>query len=205
MSKKTRSDAWGEDLPEETRWELYALTKPPTDAEREEGRVHLRSFRGDVLPYLKRAGLAAPGCTGWYRFLGRMREAEAAKAIISVETSKRIAQGIVRADVDARLAADMMTALSVDAASKGNDEAAKILADSAAKYHAAALGAKRLRLDAERQRTAEAKLRLDREKFEFSAAKAAMEKAAEIKGIAADGGLSADEKIARVRAALFGV
>ena len=26
---KTRSDAWGEDLPEETRWEIYGFTKPP--------------------------------------------------------------------------------------------------------------------------------------------------------------------------------
>lgn len=205
MRHKTHSNAWGEDLPEQTRWELYALTKPPTEAEREAGRAWLRDFRADVLPHLKAAGIPSPGQSAWYRFLGRMREAEAAKAIISVETSKRIAQGIVRADVDARLAADMMTALSVDAASKGNDEAAKILADSAAKYHAAALGAQKLRLDEKRQRTAEEQLRLAREKFEFDAAKAAMEKASQIKAVAGDDSLGADEKIARVRAALFGV
>ncbi len=176
---KTRTDAWGEDLPEDTRWELYALTKAPTDEEREAGRAWLRDFRRDVLPWLSLQGHVAPSQSAWYRFLGRMREAEAAKTIIGVETSKRIAQGIVEADVDARLAADMMTALSVDAAAKGNDEAAKILADSAAKYHAAAQGAERLKLDAARQRTADEQLKLAREKFEAAerrenAAKAAM-------------------------------
>lgn len=185
MRHKTHSNAWGEDLPEQTRWELYALTKPPTEAEREAGRAWLRDFRADVLPHLAAAGLAAPGRSAWYRFLGRMREAEAAKAIISVETSKRIAQGIVRADVDARLAADMMTALSVDAASKGNDEAAKILADSAAKYHAAALGAQKLRLDEKRQRTAEETLRLAREKFE--AAEKRLAQMAEVADAAREG------------------
>ena len=164
MSRKTNSNAWGEDLPEDTRWEIYALTKPPTEEEREAGRAGLRDFRADVLPWLSLQG--APSRAAWYRFLGRMREAEAAKTIIGVETSKRIAQGIVRADVDARLAAEMMTALSVDAAARGNGEAAKILADSAAKYHAAARDAERLRLDAARQKTAEGQLRLAREKFE---------------------------------------
>lgn len=194
MRHKTHSNAWGEDLPEDVRWELYALTKPPTEAEKEAGRPWLRDYRADVLPHLAAAGLAAPGRSAWYRFLGRMREAEAAKAIISVETSKRIAQGIVRADVDARLAADMMTALSVDAAAKGNDEAAKILADSAAKYHAAALGTEKLRLDEKRQRTAEEQLRLAREKFEAAerredAARAAL----------GDTKLTDEDKIARMK------
>ena len=166
MSRKIHSNAWGEALPEADRWALYALTKPPTDAEREAGRAWLRDFRADVLPHLARAGIPAPSQAAWYRFLGRMREAEAAKTVIGVETSKRIAQGIVRADVDPRLAADMFTALSVDAAARGNGDAAKILADAAAKYHAAALGNAKLRLDAERQRTAEGQLALAREKFE---------------------------------------
>lgn len=205
MKHKTHSNAFGENLPDETRRELYALTKPPTEAEKEAGRPWLRDFRRDVVPHLKKAGIAAPGMTAWYRFLGRMRLEEAAQIAISVETAKRIAQGVVRADVDPKLAAEMFTGLSVDAATQGNDEAAKMLADSAAKYHAAALGAEKLKLDAARQRTAEESLRLSREKFEFDAAKAAMEQAAKIKGIAGDDSLGADEKIARVRAALFGV
>ena len=179
MARKVNSNAWGEDLPEETRRQLYAYTKPPTDEEREGGRPWLRDFFEDVRPWLSLQGIVEPSRSAWYRFLGRMREAEAAKTIIGVETSKRIAQGIVKADVDARLAAEMMTALSVDAAARGNGEAAKILADSAAKYHAAAQGAERLRLDAARQRTAEEQLKLAREKFEAAerrenAAKAAL-------------------------------
>ena len=205
MNHKVHSNAFGENLPEETRWELYALTKPPTEAEREAGRPWLRDFRRDVVPHLKKAGIAAPGMTAWYRFLGRMRLTEAAQIAISVETAKRIAQGVVRADVNPALAAEMFTGLSVDAATQGNDEAAKMLADSAAKYHAAATAAAKLRLDEKRQRTAEETLRLAREKFEFDAAKAAMEKAAQIKAVAGDDSLGADEKIARVRAALFGV
>ena len=194
MSRKTNSNAWGEDLPEDTRWEIYALTKPPTEEEREAGRVWLRDFRADVLPWLSLQGYVAPSQAAWYRFLGRMREAEAAKTIIGVETSKRIAQGIVRADVDARLAAEMMTALSVDAAARGNGEAAKILADSAAKYHAAAQGAERLRLDAARQRTAEEQLKLAREKFE-----AAERRENAAKGAIADAKLTDEQRMAKLR------
>ncbi|MBR1608628.1 MAG: hypothetical protein IJ678_03315 [Kiritimatiellae bacterium] len=194
MSRKTRSDAWGENLPEDVRWDIYALTKAPTQEQREAGRPWLRDYRADVLPYLRAAGLAAPGRSGWYLFIGRMREEEASRTIASVESSKRIAQGIVRANVDPKLAADMMTSLSVDAAAKGNDEAAKILADSAAKYHAAALGAEKLRLDEARQRTAEAQLQLAREKFE-----AAQRREDAAKAALGDTKLTDEDKIARMK------
>jgi hypothetical protein len=49
------------------------------------------------------------------------------------------------------------------------------------------------------------KLKLDRAKFEFDAAKRAMEEAAKIKTIAADGALNSEEKIQRVRQVLFGI
>ena len=114
-----------------------------------------------------------------------MRLEEAAQIAISVETAKRIAQGVVRADVDPKLAAEMFTGLSVDAATQGNDEAAKMLADSAAKYHAAALGAEKLKLDAARQRTAEESLRLSREKFE--AAEKRLAQMAEVADAAREG------------------
>lgn len=200
MSRKTNSNAWGEDLPEDTRWEIYALTKPPTEEERETGRAWLRDFRADVLPWLSLQGYVAPSRAAWYRFLGRMREAEAAKTIIGVETSKRIAQGVVRADIDARLAAEMMTALSVDAAARGNGEAAKILADSAAKYHAAAQGAERLRLDAARQKTAEGQLRLAREKFEAAEKRLAAVQEA-VKSAKATGGGLSEETLRKIEEA----
>ena len=200
MSLKVNSNAWGEDLPAETRWGIYALTKPPTDEERAAGRPWLRRFPEDVRPWLSLQGIVEPSMSAWYRFLGRMREEEAAKTIIGVETSKRIARGIVRADVDARLAADMMTALSVDAAAKGNDEAAKILADSAAKYHAAAQGAERLRLDAARQKTAEAQLRLAREKFEAAERRLVAVQEA-VKSAKATGGGLSEETLRKIEEA----
>jgi len=162
----TRSDAWEAKLPAETAKELYRLTKCPTEEEAKAGRPWLRDFDRDVLPYLSLQGIVAPSRAGWYRFLGRMREDEAAQTIISVETSKRIAQGIQSAEIDYRLAADMMTALSIDAAAKGNGEAAKILGVTAAKYAKAALGEEKLKLDAARQKTADEQLKLAREKFE---------------------------------------
>ena len=191
---KTRTDAWGMDLPEETRWELHALTKAPTEEEREAGRPWLRDFRRDVLPHLAARGIPAPSQSSWYRFLGRMREEEAARTVIRVETARRIARGIEAADIDPALAAGTLTALSVDAAADGNFKVATVLAGAAAKYHAAAQGAERLRLEAARQRTAEEQLRLAREKFEAaerreSAAKAAVK----------DEKISDEERMARLR------
>ena len=189
----TRSDAWEAQLPADTAKELYRLTKPPTEEERKAGRPYLRDFDRDVLPYLSLQGIVAPSRAGWYRFLGRMREQEAAETIISVETSRRIARGIQEVSVDYRLAADMMTSLSVDAATKGNGEAAKILGYTAAKYAKAALGEEKLKLDAARQRTADEQLKLAREKFE--AAEKRLERVAEIAD-AARGGKVDPEKVA---------
>lgn len=190
---KTRTDAWETNLPEEVRWELYALTKAPSEEEREAGRAWLRDYRNDVLPYLASRGLAAPSRSAWYRFLGRMREEEAARTVIRVETARRIAQGIERADIDPALAANALTALSVDAAADGNLKVSTVLAGAAAKFHAAAQGAERLRLEAMRQRTAEEQLRLAREKFE--AAEKRLAQMAEVAD-AARGGKVDPEKVA---------
>jgi hypothetical protein len=168
--KKLRTDAWEAQLSEDVRQQLYAYTKPPTKEEAEAGRPHLANFERDVLPWLSLQGIPAPQRSTWYRFVGRMeaqeREDRAARTIISVGTARKIAVGTAKAKIDPRLAADFLTALSVDAAAKQNEEAMKILADAASKYHAAALGAEKLKLDAARQRTADEQLKLAREKFE---------------------------------------
>ena len=59
-------------------------------------------------------------------------------------------------------------------------------------------------LKARAQATKEDQLKLAREKFEFDAAKRAMELAAEINTVAGDDSLDDDEKIQKVREALFG-
>ena len=113
-----RNDAWEAQLPADTAKELYRLTKPPTKEEVEAGRPYLRDFDRDVLPYLSLHGIVAPSHATWFRFKHRMRMDEAAATIISVEASKRIAQGITASKIDPQLAADMMTSLSVDEAAK---------------------------------------------------------------------------------------
>ena len=198
MQTKLRSDAWEAALTAETRQELYRLTKPRAEGEPED-RPWLRDFDRDVLPYLSLQGIVAPGRSSWYRFLGRMREEEAAKTIISVETSKRIAQGIQAADIDYRLAADMMTSLSVDAAVKGNEVAAKIFGLTASKYAKASQGEEKLKLEAARQKTADAQLKLAREKFE-----AAERRENAAKGAIADTKLTDEERVAKIKS-IFGM
>ena len=179
----TRSDAWEAQLPAETAKELYRLTKCPTEEEAKAGRPWLRDYDRDVLPYLSLQGIVAPSRAGWYRFLGRMREDEAAQTVIGVETSKRIAQGITAAKIDPQLAADMMTSLAVDEAAKPyeqrNEKVMQIFASAAAMFANAAQRDRELQLKADKGRRDDEALKLAREKFEAAerrenAAKAAL-------------------------------
>ena len=190
--KKTHSNAWGEDLPEDTRRQLYAYTKPLTEEEREGGRdgarpsprPWLRDFDRDVLPWLSLQGIVAPSRAGWYRFLGRMREQAAARTIIGLETSKRIAQGMADSGVDPRLASDVMSSLAVDEAAKPeeerNEKVMGIFASAAALFRTTDQRERELKLKAAAQQTKDEQLKLAREKFEAaerreSAAKSALD------------------------------
>ena len=165
-----RSDAWEAQLPADTAKELYALTKPPTEEERQAGRPYLRDFDRDVLPYLSLHGIVAPSHATWFRFKHRMRMDEAAETVISVETSKRIAQGITASKIDPQLAADMMTSLSVDEAAKPdgerNEKVMQIFASAAAMFKSAEQRDRELALKAAAQQTKDEQLKLAREKFE---------------------------------------
>jgi len=169
-SRNTRSDAWEAQLPAETAKELYRLTKCPTGEEAKAGRPWLRDYDRDVLPYLSLHGIVAPSHATWFRFRHRMREDEAAQTVISVETSKRIAQGITAAKIDQQLAADMMTSLSVDEAAKPpeerNEKVMQIFASAAAMFASAAQRDKELQLKADKGRRDDEALKLAREKFE---------------------------------------
>ena len=192
-----RSDAWEAQLPSETAKELYALTKCPTEEEAKAGRPWLRNFDRDVLPYLSLHGIVAPSCAGWYRFKNRMRMDEAAQTVISVETSKRIAQGITAAKIDPQLASDMMTSLSVDEATKPdgerNEKVMQIFASAAAMFANAAQRDRELALKAAKGRRDDEALKLAREKFE--AAEKRLERVAEIAD-AARGGKVDTSKVA---------
>ena len=162
-----RNDAWEAQLPADTAKELYRLTKCPTEEEAKAGRPWLRDFDRDVLPYLSLHGIVAPGRATWFRFKHRMRMDEAAATIISVEASKRIAQGITASKIDPQLAADMMTSLSVDEAAKPdgerNEKVMQIFASAAAMFKSAE---QQLALKAAAQQTKDEQLKLAREKFE---------------------------------------
>ena len=166
----TRSDAWEAQLPAETAKELYRLTKCPTEEEAKAGRPWLRDFDRDVLPYLSLHGIVAPSHATWFRFKHRMRMDEAAATIISVEASKRIAQGITASKIDPQLAADMMTSLSVDEAAKPdgerNEKVMQIFASAAAMFKSAEQRDRELALKAAAQQTKDEQLKLAREKFE---------------------------------------
>lgn len=203
MSNKVRSDAWGEDLPEETRRQLYAYTKPPTAEENKSGRPWLKRYHEDVLPYLSLQGIPAPSAAGWYRFLGRMRCEAAAQTVISVETSKRIAQGVADSRVDARLAADMMTSLAVDEATKAegerNEKVMQIFASAAAMFKNADQRERELKLKAAAQQTKDEQLKLAREKFE-----AAEKRLKAVQGAVDAQQLTDAERVAKIKS-IFGM
>lgn len=194
----TRSDAWEAQLPAETAKELYRLTKCPTEEEAKNGRPWLRDFDRDVLPYLSLHGIVAPSHATWFRFKHRMRMDEAAETVISVETSKRIAQGVTAAKIDQQLAADMMTSLSVDEAAKPpeerNEKVMQIFASAAAMFASAAQRDRELQLKADKGRRDDEALKLAREKFE-----AAERRENAAKATVADNKLSDEERMAKLR------
>ena len=198
-----RSDAWEAQLPAGTAQELYRLTKPPTKEEAEAGRPWLRDFDRDVLPYLSLHGIVAPSHATWFRFKHRMRMDEAAETVISVETSKRIAQGITAAKIDPQLAADMMTSLSVDEAAKPdgerNEKVMQIFASAAAMFKTAEQRDRELALKAAAQSTKDEQLKLAREKFE-----AAERRLAAVQGAVDEPKLTDAERVAKIKS-IFGM
>ena len=200
---KTRSDAWGEDLSEETRWEIYGFTKPPREGD-DASRPHLKSYE-DAREHAAARGITPPSRAGWYRFLARMRKAEHLRLVYRVQGAGETAADLAReAGITDATAAEAFRALSVNAAMDGDDKGAALYANAAAKFRDATLKSSEITLRERAQETKDEQLRLEREKFEYNAAKKAMEFAAEIKTVAADDGLDDDEKIQKVREALFG-
>ena len=198
-----RSDAWEAQLPADTAKELYRLTKPPTADERKAGRPYLRDFDRDVLPYLSLHGIVAPSHATWFRFKHRMRMDEAAATIISVEASKRIAQGITASGIDPQLAADMMTSLSVDEAAKPdgerNEKVMQIFASAAAMFKTAEQRDRELALKAAAQETKDEQLKLAREKFE-----AAEKRLNAVQGAVDAPQLTDAERVAKIKS-IFGM
>ena len=83
---KERIDAWGADLADDVRWEIYDSSKG-------------LAWPKGVADRLEAMGIShLPSRAGWYRFLARMRKADAARRI------EKIAQSVAEAQAVAELA-----------------------------------------------------------------------------------------------------
>lgn len=189
-----RSDSWAATLDEEQRWALYYKAR---------GLKWNEAAAWAVKEY----GIESPSRSAFYRFLDAMRKDESAHRLEQAKTAAleaaALAKGVALSDKETEEAYKRM---AVELALRtGSAKEAQRFMQMAGQLAEGRLKREELSLKERAQETKDSALALAREKFEFDAAKSAMAKAAEIKSISADDSLAADEKIARVRAALFGI
>ena len=191
--RNVRTDSWASSLTEEQSWQLYYKSRALKWNEAADWAV-------------KEYGVEAPSRTAFYAWLAHMRVMESAHRLEQAATAAAEAAALAKTQTsdEAQIAAYKAMATELALRTGSAKEAEKFI-QMAATLADKRLKAAELKLKDRAQQTKDETLRLAREKFEFDAAKAAMAKAAEIKSISADDSLAADEKIARVRAALFGV
>lgn len=155
IEPKTRSDAWGADLPDKLQWDCYDLAKA----------LH---WPAEVLDRLEALGVERlPTRASWYRFLTRMRKADAARRIEKIAQSVAEAQAVanghgIRDDVFV----ETLKALAIDKALTGEVDSASRLASAAASIRGGAQRERELELRDAAQKTKDEQLRLAREKFE---------------------------------------
>ena len=180
---KTRIDAWGADLPEKVQWDVYDLCKA-------------LPWPKAVVDQLEAMGIERlPARSSWYRFLERMRKADAARRIDKIAQSVAEAQDVAdRAGIKAAVFVETLKTLAIDRAMGGDDKAATSLASAAASIWDRAQKEKELELKAAGQATKDAALRLAREKFEAAERRENAAKAA-----VADNKLSDEERMAKLR------
>ena len=181
ITRKTRSDAWGEDLSEALKWELYKL------ADYEAGC--------DRLSQLKLSGeldIEPPSRAGWYRFLTRRR---------AEENIGRIQGGVAEAEniaatshiSDATLV-NALKALAADRVTSGDDKAGVAFVSAATALIDRMQKERDLELKAAAQETKDEQLKLAREKFEAAERRENAAKAA-----VTDKSLSPEEREAKLK------
>ena len=194
---KTRSDAWGEDLPEETRWEIYGFTKPPREDDAD--RPHLKTYE-DAREHAAARGIAPPSRAGWYRFLARMRKEEHLRLVYRVQGAGETASDLAReAGITDDTAAETFRALAVNAAMDGDNKAAALYSTAAAQFKASSLRQNELVVRERAQSVKEEELKIAQEKLRILQAKEA--KAIEA---VADAQLTDAERVARIKG-IFGI
>ena len=171
---KTRTDAWGADLPDKLQWDCYDLAKA-------------LPWPGAVTKQLEALGIERlPSRAGWYRFLARMRRADAERRIEKIAQSVAEAQNVAdRAGIKSAVFVETLKTLSIDRAMSGDDKAAAGFASAAASIWDRAQKETELELREAAQRTKDEALTLAREKFE--AAEKRLERVAEIADAARGG------------------
>ena len=179
-TSKTRSDAWGEDLAEDTRWKIYDMCRG----------LPWHEIAAHLPPEA-----AVPSRAGWYRFLARMRKADAARRIERIAQSVAEAQDVAdRHGIKAAVFVETLKTLAIDRAMTGDDKAATSLAGAAATIWGAAQREAELALKRKAQATKDAQLALAREKFE-----AAERRENAAKATVSDTRLTPEEREAKLR------
>ena len=179
-TSKTRSDAWGEDLAEDTRWKIYDMCRG----------LPWHEIAAHLPPEA-----AVPSRAGWYRFLARMRKADAARRIERIAQSVAEAQDVAdRHGIKAAVFVETLKTLAIDRAMTGDDKAATSLASAAATIWSNAQRETELDLKRRAQETKDAQLHLAREKFE-----AAERRLAAVQGAVDDAKLTDADKLAKIK------
>lgn len=191
---KPRADSWYATLSEEQLWQLYSVAKR---CQWFETVAHAQKEFGLDVKVSRSA---------YYRWLDWMRGEESERRLAQARIAALEVGDLAKTfGLKDETAIAAYKSLAAEFALKSDAKTAKRFMAMAMALRDRQLRSREVDLKDAAQSTKDEQLKLAREKFEFDAAKAAMEKAAEIKTISADDALAADEKIAKVRAALFGV
>lgn len=153
LTRKTRSDAWGEDLSEALKWELYKLA----DYEAACDRLAQLKLSGEL-------DIEPPSRAGWYRFLTRRRAEE---NISRIQGGVAEAEGIAaKANISDATLVNALKALAADRVTSGDDKAGVAFVSAATSLIDRMQKERDLELKAAAQETKDEQLKLAREKFE---------------------------------------
>lgn len=186
--KKTRIDAWGADLPEEKLWEIYDLCRA-------------LPYPTAVIEQLEQLGcVRLPTRAAWYRFLARMRKADADRRIEKMAAAVAEAQQVAdKAAIKDKVFIETLKTLAIDRAMGGDDKSATALAGAAATIWDRAQKRTELELKERAQNTRDEQLRLAREKFE-----AAEKRLNAVQGAVDAPQLTDAERVAKIKS-IFGM
>ena len=189
-----RADSWAASLTEEQAWELFYKSR------RCDWQVAAKWAKREFKMQ------TCPSRSAFYAWRKQMQEEEhahkLAQALLAQQEARSIAANYSVTDEDSVKA--LMSAATNATILADDPKLANNLIETAMMVKDRQLKEIELRQKKEEQKVREEYLKLSREKFEFSAAREAMKHVEEIREISANDELDADEKIARVREALFG-